>query len=191
MIDEQSSASEPIQETNRSSENRETSTSSAAEAFRRLESAIWKVHDEILSIGSQGRDEGNTRVVDEEVARLKGKLSLLESIFQIHDLLFKRVVSMEAGEWAPDPFVMDLLKHIENELERHEVFIVRPEPGDIIDLKYMHTQKDIPARFWRKSNTVAKVHSCGFTTKIQDIEKVLKMAVVDVYRKKNDVLEEK
>ena len=125
------------------------------------------------------------------VYRLEGKLSLLESIFQIHDLLYKRVVSMEAGEWAPDGFVMDLLHHIENELERQEVYIVRPEPGAAIDLKYMHTQKDVPARFWRKSNTVAKVHSCGFAAKIQGVEKVLKMAVVDVYRKKKDVSREK
>ena len=125
------------------------------------------------------------------VYRLEGKLSLLESIFQIHDLLYKRVVSMEAGEWAPDAFVMDLLHHIENELERQEVYIVRPEPGAAVDLKYMHIQKDVPARFWRKSNTVAKVHSCGFATEIQGVEKVLKMAVVDVYRKKKDIPKEK
>lgn len=184
MIDDQlSSPAESIRGTNRSPKKEDSSTSGAAEAFGRLESAIWKAHDEIASIGSHIRNEGNRGAGNAEAYRLEGKLSLLESLFQIHDLLFKRVVSMEAGEWAPDPFVMDLLKHIENELERQEVYIVRPEPGAAIDLRYMHTQKDVPARFWRKSNTVAKVYSCGFATEIQGVEKVLKMAVVDVYRK--------
>ena len=184
MKDTESSSAGSLGGTNRTSKKEDSSTSSAAEAFRRLESAVWKVHDKIVNRENTGVDNG-------EVYRLEGKLSLLESLFQIHDLLFKRVVSMEAGEWAPDAFVMDLLHHIENELERQEIYIVRPEPGAAIDLKYMHTQKDAPARFWRKSNTVAKVHSCGFVTKIQGVEKVLKMAVVDVYRKRKDILKEK
>ncbi len=184
MIDDQSSSAESIRGKNRSSKKEVSSTPSAAEAFRRLENVIWKVHDKIESIVGQIKSEENGADDNIDVYRLEGKLSLLDSIFNIHDLLYKRVVSMEAGEWAPDPFIMDLLNHIESELERQGVFIVRPEPGVAIDLKYMHTQKDVPARFWRKSNTVAKVHSCGFATTIQGVEKILKMAVVDVFRKK-------
>ena len=190
MIDDQSASTNSINTKDEATGGKSTA-SSPAESFRRLEEVVWKVYDEVVGKGGHKRGEESAGVDDAEAYRLEGKLSILEAFFQVHSLLFKRVLSMEAGEWAPDPFIIDLLKHIENELERQEVYVVRPEPGAALDLRYMHTQRDIPARFWRKSNTVAKVHSCGFTAKIDGAEKVLKMAVVDVYRKKADAAEEK
>jgi len=190
MIDDRSLEGESNKETNGIKMKQDSDKNSAAEAFGRLEKVIWKVHDKIESLGGQIQSEGNGVDDNVDAYQLEGKLSLLDSIFSIHDQLYKRVVSMEAGEWAPDSFIIDLLNHIENELERHEVHIIRPELGVVLDLKYMYTQKGVPAQFWRKSNTVAKVHSCGFATKIRGVEKILKMAVVDVYRNKKAVPKE-
>ena len=151
-----------------------------------MENAVWQVHGTIDDIGDFVRRSRDVLFREAEEYRREGRLPVLESLFRVHDLIFRRVAAMEAGESGPDAFVIEILRHIEHELkQQHQVSVLRPDPGTPVDLQSMNTLKDVPAGkfFWRKPDTVARVHRCGFAQIVGEEEKILRPVEVDVYRK--------
>lgn len=114
--------------------------------------------------------------VDE--TRVEVQKPLLDSLFQIFHTLFTHVVAMEGGQEPPDAFTVQLLNQLEGELARHNITVIRPRPGDPVDLRIMSTTGREKRPFWRKPNTVARTRECGF---LLNDEIVLREARVDVY----------
>lgn len=113
----------------------------------------------------------------------EGKLKVLESMFELHDMLFSRVMAIEAGSLEPDNFSIELFKQIQWIIQKHGVDIIIPQPGDPFDMNYMESLRAVPAKFWRPPGTVANVEKCGYSMQITEIEeKVLRTARVTVYR---------
>ncbi len=178
MINDKSSS-----EDQKASTEAESKKTSPAEAFARLETALWQVHGNVAQIDEFIQKAKEILPDDPEEFRREGRCEVFKSLFQLHDFVFNRVLLIESGEASDDSFVTDTLKYIANELERHDVYVFRPEIGSPVDLRMMQTLQAIPAKLWQKSDTVAKVHRCGFAFRIGDKGKMLRMADVDVYRK--------
>ena len=183
--------------------NEASKKASPAEAFSRLEDAVWKVHGNVDGIGDILQRFKEILPDDPDEYRREGRSEVFESLFQLHDFVFTRVIAGETGKTSRNSFIVDILKYIENELERHDVYVYRPQLGSQIDLKYMRTLQAVPidsdekidtvARVYRcafallfgdKSETVAQVHRCGFAMRLGDKGRILRMADVDVYRRK-------
>ncbi len=114
----------------------------------------------------------------------QGKMDVLESFFELHDLLFRRVKAMEAAVVEPDNFNIELLKFVREILAKHDIDVIEPQPGEVFDMNYMESFKAEPARFWRVPDTIAHVDKCGYIEQVSEIEeKVLRPARVTVYRK--------
>ncbi len=182
--------------------NEEPKKSGPAAAFSRLEDAVWQVHGNVDGIGDILQRFKEILPDDPEEYRREGRLEVFESLFQLHGFIFTRVIAIEAGKTASNSFIVDILKYIENELERHDVYVYRPQIGSKIDLKFMRTLQAVPidsdanidtvARVYRcafallfgdKSETVAQVRRCGFAMRLGDKGRILQMADVDVYRR--------
>ncbi len=191
---------QPVSEENN---NEEPKKASPAEAFSRLENALWQVHGNVEGISEFIQQVKETLPDDPEEYRREGRLEVFDSLFQLHDFIFTHVTAIETGKTARNSFIVDILKYIENELERHDVYVYRPQIGSKIDLKFMRTLQAVPidsdekidtvARVYRcafallfgdKSETVAQVHRCGFAMRLGDKGRILQMADVDVYRRK-------
>jgi hypothetical protein len=110
---------------------------------------------------------------------------LSQVIYPLHDQLFTRVCAMEAGQEEPDPYLLNLLQNLEGYLDRIDIMVIRPQPGEAFDLKHMETLGAVPCRFFRKPDTVARVHHCGFALRhaLKEGQNVARKALVDVYRK--------
>ena len=190
---------QPVSEEN---SNEEPKKASPAEAFSRLENALWQVYGNVEGISEFVQEVKGILPDNPEEYRREGRLEVFESLFQLHDFVFTRVTSIEAGKTARNSFIEDIMKYIENELERHDVYVYRPQLGSKIDLKFMRTLQAVPidsdekidtvARVYRcafallfgdKSETVAQVHRCGFAMRLGDKGRILRMADVDVYRR--------
>ncbi|MFC1739322.1 hypothetical protein ACFL1G_09780 [Planctomycetota bacterium] len=114
----------------------------------------------------------------------EGKMKVLESMFELHDMLFRRVMAMEAGSHEPDSFSIELLEYIQEILKKHGIDVIIPQPGERFDVNCMESLRAVPARFWRSPDTVANVEKCGYSMQITETEeKVLRSARVNVYRK--------
>ena len=162
----------------------------AAQAFSRLKDvisdlagAVDRVDKNVGQIGEFAYAAKQALFQNADAYRSEGRLAVLKSLFRLHEAVFTCVTAQEAGVAHPDGFLINLLALIEGELERHRVSVIRPHPGDPVDLTYMETQRDVPARFWRKADTVARVLRCGFAFQEDDATHVLQLALVDVYRK--------
>jgi len=112
--------------------------------------------------------------------QLEGKRVVFDSLFQVFDTLFKKVVAMEAGHDPPDAFTVGLMELLQGELLRHGIAVIWPQPGEALELNVMSTSNSVRCPFWRKSNTVARACQCGF---LLDGTLVLRKARVDVYRR--------
>ncbi|MBN1803884.1 MAG: nucleotide exchange factor GrpE [Sedimentisphaerales bacterium] len=156
----------------------------AGEVFQELKSVVLGMDyklDEVSRFVHLAKDK-LVRQSDEYIN--KGKMNVLESIFELHDRLFCRVMAMEAGSLEPDSFSIELLKHIQDILSTHGIDVIIPQPGDRFDMNYMESLRAVPAKFWRLPDTVANVEKCGYSQQITETEeKVLRPARVNVYRK--------
>lgn len=174
------SKEQPLTADKRPKENKK---SDPAKAFQDLRETVLCIDNKVEEIEEFVRLAKDKLFNEAESYRMEGQRPVLESLFQLHNLLFSRVTSMEAGETEPDGFVINLLDNLEGELERHNVKVIRPHSGETIDPKYMELLQSKEARFWRKPDTVATVHSCGFIIQKGNYGQVLRKARVDVYRK--------
>ena len=161
-----------------------------AQAFNRLKdkvsdlvTAVGRVDANLSQIGQFTHMVKEALGQDADDYRSEGQREVLKSLFRLHQAVYTCVTAQEAGIARTDGFVVNLLDLIEGELGRHQVTVIRPQPGEPVDLDYMETQRDEPARFWRKADTVARVLRCGFALQEHNAERVLQSALVDVYRK--------
>jgi len=157
--------------------------SDSAKAFRELRDSVFCIDNKIEEVGRFIRVAKDKLIKDAEQHHLEAIVPVLQSVFRLHDIVFKRVTAMETGEREPDGFAMELLQLVEDMLVEHDVQVVRPQSGEAIDLKLMDLQRDVPARFWRRPDTVARVHACGFVLSVGGMQRVLRSCRVDVYRK--------
>ena len=157
--------------------------SDPAKAFNDLRNEVGFVRNEVEEVGDFVRIAKDKLLQEAEAYRMEGRRPLLESLFKLHDHLFKAVIAMEAGQGEPNSFVIELLQYLEDELGRYGIYIIRPQPGEAIDLERMEIRNQVPARFWRKPDTVARVHSCGFALQKATSYETLRSAKVDIYRR--------
>lgn len=159
----------------------------AGEAFLELKSAVMGMDlklDEISRFLYVAKDK---LIRQADACVLDGKMQVLESFFELHDTLFRRVMAMEAGSMEPDRFSIELLEYMKELLGRHGVDVIIPQPGDPFDMMFMESIRAAPARFWRIPGTVANVEKCGYVMQDSDAkDKLLRPARVVVYRKLNE-----
>ena len=167
------------------SEDKPSSPKKAAgEVFQELKNIVvgmdYKL-DEVGRFVHLAKDKLDRRA--EEYVN-EGKMKVLESIFELHDMLFRRVMAMEADSLTPDSFSIELLEYIQETLKKHGIDVIIPQPGERFDMNCMESLRAVPARFWRAPDTVANVEKCGYSQQITETEeKVLRPARVNVYRK--------
>lgn len=118
-----------------------------------------------------------------DVYRQDGAKPFLEVLMQLHDLIFRQAQSMEAGRDRPDPFVTNLFQTLEAELSSLGIDVIRPASGDPPDLAIMKAIATEPCPFWRKSDRVARIHTCGFACHLNDQWQLIRKAEISVYRK--------
>ena len=149
---------------------------------------VAQLRDDVEAIrrfAKRSRDDSDQLVgqLQKQLAQTLGHV-LGELIFPLHDQLFRRLVAMESGQDQPDAFTMGLLENLEGNLERCDVMVIRPHAGEPLQVSHMEAAGNEPARFWRKPDTVARVHTCGFAVRHPDGNvDVLRKARVDVIRK--------
>jgi len=166
-------------------EDKPTSPKKAAgEVFQELKNVVVSMDfklEEVSQFVHLAKDK-LVRQSDEYIN--EGMMKVIESMFELHDMLFSRVMAMEAGILEPDSFSIELLGYIQEKLKKHGINVIIPQPGESFDINYMESLKAVPARFWRLPDTVANVEKCGYSQQITEIEeKILRPARVNVYRK--------
>jgi len=156
---------------------------SPVEAFSELRAEVRGLHANIENIGSFVQTCREKLLGEADDYRAEGKHDILQSLMRIYDIVFQRVIAMESGNERPDRFIIDLFETIEAELNTHGIEIVRPQPGDPIDLQVMTTVGAVPCPFWRKSDRVAQVVRCGFIYKMEVMHRNSRKAEITVFRK--------
>lgn len=156
---------------------------SPAEAFAALGDAVDGMRLDLNDVSAFVRicRERLLRQADEY--RVEGLRDALCSLMRIHDLVWRQITSMEAGNVRPDGFILTLFETIESELKTHGVEVIRPQPGDDIDLEIMTTIGAAKCPFWRKPDRVAQVHRCGFVRKSEAGRQILQRAEITVSRR--------
>ena len=135
-----------------------------------------------LTVSSEALSESSSVFSSlEKEATFSLRKPLVESLMQIHDLVFRQTRAMEAGERSPDAFLVNLFKTIEGNLDENGIDIIRPEPGDEQKLDVMTLLEAEKCPFWRKDGRVAKIFRCGFRDR--EMELIIRKAEVTVYRK--------
>ena len=156
---------------------------SPADAFMDLTTAVRGLRGDVDEVGSFVRKCKDMLLRQADEYRFEGMQAVLASMMRLHELIFRQVISMEAGNTRPDAFTINLFETIEAELETHGVEIIRPHPGDEINLEVMTTIGTASCPFWRKPGKVAQVFSCGFFSGTDSSRRVLRKAEVTVYRR--------
>jgi len=156
---------------------------SPQEAFDALRGSIEAMGRRIGALGETTeslRREVREVLADEpaEAAR-----AMLESLMRLHDIVFTRVTSMEGGPERPDGFVVNLLANLEGELLRQNIVVIRPHPGERVNLDVMSFVDAAPCAWWRQPDTVARVRQCGFAQEDDRGVRIIRKARVDVYRR--------
>ncbi len=117
--------------------------------------------------------------------RHEGAEPLIQILMHLHDLVFRQVQCMESGHDKPDPFVTNLLHTLEAEVGNVRINVIRPSPGDLMDLSVMKAISFEPCPFWRTPERIARVHSCGFARTPDGVLTVLRKAEISIYRHQN------
>ncbi len=157
----------------------------AGEAFQDLKNSVIGMDFKLDEISQFVHLAKNKLTCEADEYISQGKLKVLESFFELHDMLFNRVMAMEAGSLEPDSFSIELIEYVTDILEKHGVEVIIPQPGEYFDMNYMESLRATPARFWRKPNTVANVEKCGYSIQDGTNRKILRPARVNVYRKQS------
>jgi len=156
---------------------------SPAEAFMALSDEVAHMSAELADVGSFMRACRDKLIRQADQYRLEGMQEVLDSMMRLHGLVFRRLISMEAGDARPDHFTISFFETLEAELAQHDVEVVRPQPGDDVDLEIMTTIGAVKCPFWRKPDKVAQVASCGFALNMESGRRILRKAEVTVYRR--------
>lgn len=169
---------------------------SPAEAFDELKAAINRSSQDISDLWDFSQKVKDKLLGAADTHRLEGMLPVLDSMLQIHQILFVRVRSTapveskkkadKTQQSAPEQFVATLLETVEDELKRHGAEVVNPEPGAAFDVQIMEcTQKVKPESRKQKANTIAAVNRCGFLYKppAGGATRLLTKAQVEVFAK--------
>lgn len=156
---------------------------SPAKAFAELAQTVHCMRGDLYEIRSFASRCKDKLFRQAEEYELEGKRAVLDSLIRLHDLVYRQVTSMEAGNVHPNPFIINLFKILEGELLCHGVDVVRPQPGDDINLELMITTGTESCPFWRKPNKVARIARCGFILRDVSDRPNLRKAEVTVYKR--------
>ncbi|QQE11347.1 hypothetical protein JD969_17900 [Planctomycetota bacterium] len=97
-----------------------------------------------------------------------------------HTLTFKHLRNTETANKS-DYFLNDLLGIIESELGKQQIEVVRPKPGDTVDLKIMNIVGRIKCPFWRTPERIANICKYGFDLKSESATHVIQHAEIFIY----------
>jgi len=157
---------------------------SPAEAFTELAETVHLLRCEVEGIGSFVQVCKDKLIRQADEYRTEGMDAALDSLMRLHDLVFHQVTAIEAGNASPDTFIVNLLETVEAELQMHSIEVIRPQPGEELNLEVMTTIGTVGCRFWRKPGSVAQVACCGFVRSKDSERRILQKAKVTVYRRK-------
>lgn len=183
MRESDSPDSAPGEEPDDRSATPEASKRSPAEAFAALGEAVGAMRLDLDDVYAFVRICREKLLRQAEEYRLEGLRDALHSLMRLHDLVWRQVTSMEAGNVKPDAFIVTLFQTIESELRTHEVEVIRPQPGDEVDLEIMTTIGTTKCPFWRKPDRVAEVLRCGFVRNSEAGRQILQRAEITVSRR--------
>lgn len=155
----------------------------AGEAFQDLSDSVHLLATRFDEVGDFIRTCKEKLLHEADVYRQDGAKPFLEVLMQLHDLIFRQAQSMESGRARPDPFLTNLFQTLEAELASLGIDVIRPAPGDPLDLAMMKAIATEPCPFWRKPDRVARIHTCGFAGHLDDQWHLLRKAEISVYRK--------
>jgi molecular chaperone GrpE (heat shock protein) len=165
---------------------------SPAEAFDELKAAVNRSAKEVSDLWEFAEKVKDKLLQAAEVQRLEGMLPLLDSMLQIHQILFVRLRSAgakgadDAKDAGDADFVSSLLETLEEELARHGVEIVHPDPGAAFDVHTMDCTQAVEKKSRKdKPNTIAAVNRCGFLYQPPDgsRKRLIAKAQVEVFGK--------
>ncbi|RKZ74920.1 MAG: hypothetical protein DRQ57_09360 [Gammaproteobacteria bacterium] len=117
----------------------------------------------------------------------EGRREGIDSLSRIHQLLFRKVASMDMGKEDNNSYIRQLYDNVEGELKGLGVSVIFPNISDIPDYEYMVTVGSVKSSIMRKPNTISKVEACGYCIENGDKIKVLRKAEIVMYRKGNEV----
>lgn len=162
---------------------------SPAEAFDELKAAVNRSAAEIADLWEFSRKVKDKLFKAAELHRMDGMLPLLDSMLQIHQILFARVTSMRGNgkkvKGDAETFIVTLLETLEEELARHGIDTVEPPRGAAFDVHTMECTRTVRRSKKDEGNTVAAVNRCGFLYKpsSEGAPRVLAKAQVEVFEK--------
>ena len=171
----------------------DTDEQAAARAKNTTQEAFNSLRDNVLGLRSDFATVNNfigvcwdkldklSRKADEY--KFEGMMAVIDPLTRLHETIFTRVIAMEAGNATPDMFAIALLEQLEDDLEFRDIKVIRPHPGDDLDLELMTTVGGVRCPFWRKPGKVAQVICCGFVLRTERGEKLLGKAKVTMYRR--------
>jgi len=182
--DGQAVEAEPLADAAEDSSGQPTAANkSPAEAFVELSESVHELRADVDVVGSfvQVCRDKLLRQADEY--RLEGMHAVLDSLQRLHDLTFRQVTTMEAGNAKPDAFIVNLFEMIEAELKSHSVEVVRPQPGEEVNLEVMTTIGTVNCPFWRRPDRVAQTNCCGFILSSGSERQIPRKAEITVFRR--------
>lgn len=159
---------------------------SPAEAFAELAAEVRAVRTSIIETDVFVRTCREKLLHEADVYRAEGQHDVLQSLVRVYDAVFQRVTAMEAGNERPDRFTIDLFGVVEAELKSHHVEVVRPQPGDEVDLALMTAIGTVRCPFWRRPDRVAQVARCGLIYRGNISHRNSRKAEVTVYRRETE-----
>lgn len=172
-------------------EEQEPKRRSPAEAFDELKAAVNRSTAEISDLWDFSRKVKDKLLQAAEIHRMEGMLPVLDSMLQIHQIVFARVTSTaktngkEAEKGNGDQFIGNLLETLEEELSRHGIEVVKPASGVAFDVHTMDCTTAVKGSKKDEANTVAAVNRCGFLYKspAEKAPRILAKAQVEVFAK--------
>lgn len=110
----------------------------------------------------------------------------LPVLFNMHDVVFRHTLAIEAGEAKPSTFAFDLLKLIEGEFAALQIDVIRPSAGEEPDFAIMKVTAAIDTPWWRVPGQITRVETCGFAHLDQGKKrKILRKAGVVIYKRRD------
>jgi len=156
---------------------------SPTEAFAELSEGVHLLRADIDDIGSFVRVCRDKLLRQADEYRFEGMHAVLESLMRLHSLVYRQVTMMECGNAKPDAFVLNLFATLEAELKTHGIEVVRPQPGEEVNLEVMTTIGTMHCPFWRKPDRVAQINTCGFVRSTESERRILRKAEITVFRR--------
>jgi len=157
---------------------------SASEVFQELKNVVEGIDyklDEINQFVHMSKDK---LFKQNENYRNEGRLEVLESLFELHNMIYRSIRTFKTTNSKINKFSTQLMEYICDILRKHGANIIIPQPGEEFNMKTMEVLKAIPATNENKSNTVAEVEKCGYAIMITDKKNVVQYpARVNVYKK--------